>query len=83
MFPQGHCCQIKKVSCPGAQVYEDARMNLDPFDKKVKNRGAFPALVLGGVGLLALTLAAFFWLVGEMEKPQVALDGESAHIGLS
>jgi murein DD-endopeptidase MepM/ murein hydrolase activator NlpD len=58
-------------------------MNLDPFDKKVKNRGALPALVLGGVGLLALALAAFFWLVGEMEKPQVALNGESSHLGLS
>lgn len=58
-------------------------MDLGPFDKKVKSRGALPALVLGGVGLLALALAAFFWLVGEMGKPQVALDGEISHLGLS
>lgn len=58
-------------------------MDLGPFDKKVKNRSALPALVLGGVGLLALALAAFFWLVGEMGKPQVALDGEIFHLGLS
>ncbi|MFA6499422.1 MAG: M23 family metallopeptidase [Desulfurivibrionaceae bacterium] len=58
-------------------------MNLDPFDKKVKNRSAIPALVLGGVGLFALVLAVFFWLVGEMEKPQVEISGDSSHIGLS
>ena len=58
-------------------------MDLGPFDKKVKNRSALPALVLGGVGLLALVFAGFFWLVAEMGKPQVALDGEISHLGLS
>lgn len=58
-------------------------MNLDPFDKVVKNRSAFPSLILVGVGALALALAVLFWLVGETEKPQVALGGESSHIGLS
>ena len=58
-------------------------MNLDPFAKKVKNRGALPALVLGGAGLLALALAVLFWLVGEMEKPQVVINGDSSHLGPS
>src|SRR3989338_2873237 len=58
-------------------------MKLDPFAKVKKNRSALPALVLGGTGLLALVLVAFFWLVGEMEKPQVVLDGEISHLGLS
>ena len=43
-------------------------MKLDPFAKVKKNRSALPALVLGGAGLLALALVAFFWLVGEMER---------------
>ena len=58
-------------------------MNLDPFDKVVKSRRALPSLILGGVVLLALALAAFFWLVGEMEKPQVVLAGDSSHLGLT
>ena len=58
-------------------------MNLDPFDKVTKNRSVLPSLILVGTGLLALTLAAFFWLVGEMAKPQVVLNGDSAHLGLS
>ncbi len=58
-------------------------MKLDPFTKVKKNRGALPALVLGGAGLLALVVVAFFWLVGEMGKPQVMLNGDSSHIGLS
>ena len=58
-------------------------MNLDPFDKVKKNRSALPSLILGGAGLLALGLAVFFWLVGEMEKPQVVLNGDSSHIGLT
>ena len=33
--------------------------------------------------MLALALVAFFWLVGEMEKPQVVINGESSHLGLS
>lgn len=56
-------------------------MNLDPFDKVKKNRSALPTLVLGGAGLFVLALAAFFWLVGETGKPQVVLNGDSAHIG--
>jgi murein DD-endopeptidase MepM/ murein hydrolase activator NlpD len=58
-------------------------MNLDPFDKVKKNRGPLFSLILGVVGLLAVGLGVFFWLVGEMEKPQVVLNGESAHIGLA
>lgn len=58
-------------------------MNLDPFDKVAKNRSALPALILGGAGLLVLALAAFFWLGGEMEKPQVVLNGDSSHLGLT
>ncbi|MFH1019797.1 MAG: M23 family metallopeptidase, partial [Pseudomonadota bacterium] len=58
-------------------------MNLDPFDKVKKNRSALPSLILGVVGVLVLILAAFFWLVGEMEKPQVVLSGDSFHLGLS
>lgn len=58
-------------------------MKLDPFDKVKKNRSALPSLILGGLGLLGLILAAFFWLVGEMENPQVVLNGESSHIGLA
>ncbi|OGR00316.1 MAG: hypothetical protein A2505_09695 [Deltaproteobacteria bacterium RIFOXYD12_FULL_55_16] len=42
-----------------------------------------PRLLLGGIGLLVLALAAFFWLAGEMEKPQVVINGGSAHLGLS
>ncbi|MFA6283311.1 MAG: M23 family metallopeptidase [Desulfurivibrionaceae bacterium] len=58
-------------------------MNLDPFDKVKKNRGPLLSLILGMVGLLAVGLGVFFWLVGEMEKPQVEINGDSAHIGLT
>ncbi|HIJ89591.1 MAG: M23 family metallopeptidase [Desulfobulbaceae bacterium] len=58
-------------------------MNLDPFDKVTKNRSALPTLILMGAGLLALVLVAFFWLVGEMEKPQVVLGGDISHLGLT
>src|SRR4030065_1846155 len=58
-------------------------MNLDPFDKVTKNRRVVPALVLGGAGLLGLALAAVVWLGGEREKPQVVINGESSHIGLT
>lgn len=58
-------------------------MELGPFDKVTKKRSALPVLVLGGVGLLALALAALLWLVGDMEKPQVVFNGDSSHIGLT
>jgi len=58
-------------------------MNLDPFDKVAKNRRVIPSLILGAAGLLALTVAVFFGLVGEMEKPQVVIGGDSLHLGLS
>ncbi len=58
-------------------------MELGPFDKVAKKRSALPVLVLGGVGLLALALAALLWLVGDMEKPQVVFNGDSSHIGLT
>ncbi|MHB1015568.1 MAG: M23 family metallopeptidase [Desulfurivibrionaceae bacterium] len=58
-------------------------MNLEPFAKAKKNKSAFPLLVLGGAGLLGLVLATFFWLAGDMGKPQVVISGDSAHIGLT
>ena len=57
-------------------------MKLDPFDKVVKKRNGFPLLILGGAGLLGLILAAFFWLMGDIEKPQVTIAADSVQIGL-
>jgi murein DD-endopeptidase MepM/ murein hydrolase activator NlpD len=58
-------------------------MKLDPFDKAIKNKNVLPSLILVGTGLLALALAAFFWLVGETGKPRVVLNGDSTHLGLT
>jgi murein DD-endopeptidase MepM/ murein hydrolase activator NlpD len=58
-------------------------MSIGPFDKVVKNRGVFPVLILGGAGLLALILLIFLWLGAEREKPQVVINGESSHLGLT
>ena len=58
-------------------------MKLEPFAKVKKNKSAFPPLILGGAGLLGLVLAIFFWLVGDVGKPQVVIPVESSHIGLS
>lgn len=58
-------------------------MKLDPFAKGTKKGSALPLLILGGAVLLGLALVIFIWLVGEMEKPQVVLDGESSHLGLA
>lgn len=78
--PSSH---LKQVSCLETPGQKDYRMNLDPFAKVVKKSSALPALALGGAGLLVLALAAFFWLAGEMEKPQVLINGDSSHLGLS
>jgi len=58
-------------------------MNLGPIDKVAKSRSVLPTLILVGVGVLALALAALFWLGGEMEKPQVVIKGDSSCLGLS
>ena len=58
-------------------------MKLDQFDKGTKNRSVFPTLVLAVAGLLVLALAAGFWLVGEMGKPQVVIAGDISRIGLT
>jgi murein DD-endopeptidase MepM/ murein hydrolase activator NlpD len=48
----------------------------------VKKRNGFPLVILGGAGLLGLILAAFFWLMGDIEKPQVTIAADSVQIGL-
>jgi len=58
-------------------------MDFDQFDKVAKNRNVLPSLILAGVGVVVLALAVLFWLGGEWEKPQVVINGDISHLGLS
>ncbi|MFA7383917.1 MAG: M23 family metallopeptidase [Desulfurivibrionaceae bacterium] len=58
-------------------------MSFDQLEKVAKNRSVLPSLILVGVGVLFLALAALFWLGGEWEKPQVVINGDISHLGLS